>query len=1216
MRVKKRGLWCLQVGFTVMLSGLFASHLVYAQVDAGSVRGIVRNEAGEGAPGAEVILKNEDTALERSIHSRSDGTYIFTPVQAGTYTLTVRLKGFVPESLGRLSVGIGQNVYASFALHGEKPEGETSSSVPSAPPPAARNFYAYGMMSSGQVTALPLFLRDYSVLAQVLADVTRPQQTNHGLETNGAFIANGVGFSQNNYLLDGVDNNVRSVDFLAGAPYAVLPSEDAVAEFRVQSGDYNAAVGGSAGAVLNTNIRSGGNKVHGSFWDYYGNDVFNAADFFDNASNVNAAPLRKNQFGVALGGPLVIPKYSKGQTKTFFFADYQGTRMHLGVPEITTVPTLAERSSGFTDYSDLITAQPNCTRGPDLVGRTISCGTILDPATTRLVIEGGTDPVTHNVATGTGYVRDPFPGNILPGTRVDATAAALLGLYPAPTRLGIYDNYTTNAYRSQNENSYDVRLDHSLGPHDQSFVRVSYYDAPIRQDGPFTTGGGGNGVADGGGYTQVSRSFNAVLNESHVFSANTVNDFRIGYSHIHAARVQPFASDLNNIPNQHGIAAIPQVPGNGGLPTLNIGIFSPLGSSPFLYADDYDSTTQIVDNVSKVVGAQIWHFGGEARYLRAATTEPPYSRGQFTFNGNFTSIPNILDATTGAAQFALTPAITTVPNGVNYVGGPNQVLASNISNIDDRRYYLAGYFNDDWRVDHKLTVNLGVRWDWVGPMWEGFGAEAQFVPGPMGTAEYEIPIQAELITTQGQTPAEPFALSTAFTNALSNEQIKLVYAHRGQFGTASKMNIGPRLGWAYQMTPKLVIRGGGGLYYGGLQNEGILANLGGNYPFQLNYAFNSPNDASPIVYPYSGSYATIEQGLVGVTLQPANADPNSMVLRSYQTSYKDPYTMSARVAASYQVGANSAVEIAYAGSLGRHLPVNPGWNLPTEILRPGETAQSFAPYPTFAYGSSYLQTEGSSYYHSGAITYSQKMIHGLSLLANFTYSDTRTDARDLIFPGGEQPYRAPYISGFGIHQDYGWANFDVRRALHISGGYDLPAGKGKRFFSGGGIISKVLSDWSLHWIFTAESGPPVTVPCTITTAAGEGCYALLVGSPGTLSVNQFWSPSAFLDPIAATSTGQLNSSGTADFTPLGGAPAQAVSPGIRRLDLALHKDVRLSEKTRIQFRVESYNVTNHPNFAAPSVLNYDDPTNFGLIGATRDNPYDPRQIQFALKIYF
>ena len=1216
MRVEKRGLWCLLLGLAIMLSGLFASHLVHAQVASSSVRGIIRDEAGAGAPGAEVVLKNEDTATERTTHSRGDGTYVFTPVAAGTYTLRVRLKGFVPAGMGHLAVPIGQDVVANFSLQGEKGEGETSSSAPAPPPPAAPNAYVYGVMPSERVTALPSVNRNYSELVEIFAGVTRPQETHTGLATNGAFIASGVGFAHNNYLLDGVDNNNRTVDFLTGTPSAVLPAEDGVQEFRLQSGDYGPALGGSAGAVINTNTRSGSNQIHGNVWEFYGNDAFNASDFFDNASNVNVAPMKKNQFGAAIGGPLTIPNFYNGKNKTFLFVDYQGTRMHLGVPETTTVPTLAERSSGFTNYSDLLTAQPNCTRGADLLGRTFNCGTILDPATTRLVILGGVDPVTGGTATGTGYVRDPFQGNILPGTRVDPTGAALLGLFPAPTRLGIYDNYTTNAYRSQNDNSYDVRLDHTIGTRDHAFARVSYDDTPIQQDGPFTVSGGGGGVADGGGYTQLARSYNIALNETHTISANTVNDFRVGYTHVHASRAQPFASDLNNIPEQHGIAAIPQVIGNGGLPTLDVGIYSPLGSSPFLYADDHDATIQVVDNVSKVVGSQIWHFGGEARYLRTDTVEPPYSRGKFTFSGNFTSIPNILDASTGAAQLVLAPTATTVPNGVNDVGGPNQVLASNISNIADRRYYLAGYFNDDWRVDPKLTVNLGVRWDWVGPTWENYGDEAKFVPGPIGSAQYEIPDQAAMKTTAGLTPAQPFPLSTPFTNALTNEQIKLAYVHRGQLMTVSKKNISPRLGLAYQLTPKLVIRAGGGMYYDGLQNEGVLSNLGGNYPFQLNYAFNSPNDAQPIIFPYSGSYATIEQGLVGVTLQVPTADPNNMVLRSYQTAYQTPYAISARASAAYQLGEDTAVELAYAGSIGHHLPVNPGGNLPTEILRPGETAQSFAPYPTFAYDSSFLQTEGASYSHSGSVTVTHRFSHGLNALANYTYSDTRTDARDLIFPGGEQPYRAPYLSDFGINKDYGWANFEVRHAVHVSGSYDLPAGKGRRYFSGGGIITKVLGDWSLHWVFTLQSGLPVTIPCDITTSAGEGCYALLVGNPGGGSANKFWSAAAFANPVAAASTGQLNSSALPDVSVLGGAPGQAFGPGIKRLDLSIHKDIRLSERTRVEFRVEGFNVMNHPNFAAPSVLNFSDPTNFGLIGATRDNPYDPRQIQFALRINF
>ncbi len=1179
--------WLLVVG--VVWWGLLVGGRGYAQVDTGMVEGTVLDESGAGVAHAQVTLKNATTLSSRTVSTGEDGTYIFAPVPVGTYTLKATSEGFAPGVEQDVRVSAGEHAKVDVPLHhagANMPEARTWTS-----PGAGGN-----TVRAGSLTELPLERQSYPLLARLLPGVTRPQQTGNGLRASGSFVANGVRFGQNIYLLDGIENNSHLTGNLTGFSYVVQPAADAIREFTVQSPAYNALAGGGAGAVLNATTKSGGSEYHGSAWEYYGNDALDAADFFDNAAGVGRAALHKNQFGVELGGPLPFPGSDKKNPKTFFFADYQGTRLHQGVPETATVPTLAERQSGFMNFSDLLSAQSGCTRGPDLLGRTLDCGTILDPSTTRLVLGGGTDPVTGLTATGTGFVRDPFAGNVIPSNRMDPTAAAILSLYPLPTSEGIYNNYTTNAYRKQTFNSFDARVDQNFSPQDRAFLRLSALDAPETQAGPFA------GVADGGGYTQIFRSYNAELSETHTFSPSLINQFRLGFNRIHAARVQPYANDLSNIPYQYGIQAIPQLVGNGGLPTLDIGILSPLGSSPNLYANDYETTWQISDGVTKQYGSHMLQAGADFQRIDTSTYQPPYSRGVFGFSGNYTSVPNLLDASTGIAQFLLTPVATTVTNGVNLVGGPSQVLASDMSGIEDRRLYAGLYAQDHWQATPRLTMELGVRVDYYRPPSENYSAEANFIPGLPGSgAQYLIPV--------GQ---EQTALSTVFTDALTASGIALNYTSRGNLVQAKTYNIAPRIGWAYRVSHKLVVRGGVGIYYGGPENAGVLANLGGNYPFQVNYAFTSPTDGAPIIYPFTGANATLEGGMGSITLNPALGSPNRLVLRGIQQHWQDPYTIGLSVRGDYQLDDASSVELGYAGSLGRHLEVNTGLNLPGVILRPGENPQAFVPFPTFAYGSSFLQTQGSSYYHSLQFTYRRSLSHGLSMLANYSYSKTRTDAHDLLYSAGDQPYRAAGIAGLGIHFDYGLANFDVRNALHVSGSYELPFGKGKSFLSGGGWTNELAGNWTAQWVLTMESGQPVTIPCTITTAAGEGCYALLSGSAtsGAQTVSHYWNAAAFANPTPATSTGQT------DYTPLGGAPSQVVGPGLGRLDFSLHKTLRTSDNTHVEFRIEAFNVTNHPNFALPSVLNFSDPANFGQISSTVDAPNDARQIQLAVRFYF
>ena len=1231
---------------TLLVCIVFGCECASAQVDSGTVVGTVRNPAGDGAHGAKVFLKNEGTSITKSTYTRGDGTYIFTPVKIGTYSVSVELQGFVPAFQTGVVVEIQQQAVVNFNLVAS--QAASGASVSSGSTASYTYVPSDKVLSAEALRTLPVYSRNFTFLSQVVSGTGPSVETSTGLATTGSFAANGVQPYQNNYLLDGADNNDRFPDFVPGTAYEVLPAMDAIEEFRVQSPTYSAAIGGGSGVAVNATTKSGTNEFHGSAWDYFSNDAINAADFFDNAMALKRAELRKNQFGATLGGPLNIPNFYNGKNKTFFFADYQGTKFRQGIPTVATVPTVAELTSGYTDFSDLISGQPKCTSGPDLLGRTWNCGTILDPATTRLLTTGQPDPITGYSASATGYVRDPFPGNLIPAKRVDPVAAGLLKLYPVPTITGIYNNYARNAYSRGDANQFDARIDHHMSDRNQVFARLSYLNNPHLQSGPFP------GVADGGGYTQTATALNGVLSETHVISTTLINELRLAGNWMHAERVQAYANDLTDIPAQYGITGVPQLTGNGGLSTINVGIYSQLGSSPFLYANDYNTTLQVSDSISKIRGPRHTIQGGvEAMEIKAATIQPPYSRGEFGFSGNYTSIPNVLDASTGAAQFVLIPERASIPYGQNNVGGPNRVFASNITNIDNRRYYFAAYLQDEWKNRPKLTITLGARWEYFQPWWQRYSAEANFIPGSTGNSQYVIP-SGRGFDTLPCGPAYPTTcatsyintLSTNFTNTLTNDGITLDYAHRSSLVETQRFNIAPRVGIAYQLTPKAVVRLGYGMFYGGLQNEGVQANLGSNYPFGVNYRYTSPNDGSPIVYPSTLSNATLEQGLAPVRLSAQVATATGLALGGIQRNFKNPYTQSVDLTVQYQRGTNDLIEFSLVGSTGSHLLINPGLNEVGEMLPTFQDRQAYQPWLNFAYGSSYLATTGNNRYTSGQLQYVRNLGHGLSFLANYTYAENWTDALDFFNLASPQTYRAPYIQSFGLKGDYQQADFNVRSALHFSGGYDLPFGRGEKNSSkgggavprndwlhlpglphhlprphvphvdmpSGGLKARVLGGWTINWILTVESGQPMTIPCTVTTASGAGCDAMLVQganpNAGPHNVNQFWSPAAFYNPAVTTSTGQSN------LWPLGGAPTQVYGPDLRRLDAALRRSFQITEKVRVDIRAEVYNAMNHPYFAPPSNLNFLNTTNFGRISSTRDNPNDARAIQFGIRFYF
>src|SRR6266581_2223412 len=363
----------------IFVALLFAATPLSAQVDTGAILGTVTDASGAAVSGASVTLTNQGTNAALTTTTAVDGGYKFTPVRIGTYKIKVSLQGFQTVEKRDITVNVGADVVVDFAL---KPGSVTVL--------ATQDASVGQVIDSRNVNSLPLNGRNFTFLAQLAPGVNSPQADTRGNAATGAFAANGLRPAQNNYLLDGIDNNSDTVDFLNGTNYVVLPPLDAVEEFKVQTSDFSAEFGRSGAAVLNATIKSGTNSFHGAIWEFFRNDKLDAADFFENAGGRPKGALRQNQFGFSAGGPVIIPKAFNGRNKLFFFGDYEGLRRRQGTILTGTVPTLLERNSNYTNFLDLITqvgAIPNCpaTQGSgtrcDVLNREIPLGTILDPAT-------------------------------------------------------------------------------------------------------------------------------------------------------------------------------------------------------------------------------------------------------------------------------------------------------------------------------------------------------------------------------------------------------------------------------------------------------------------------------------------------------------------------------------------------------------------------------------------------------------------------------------------------------------------------------------------------------------------------------------------------------------------------------------------------------------------------------------------------------------------
>jgi hypothetical protein len=1201
--------------------------------------GTVTDASGASVSGANVTLTNEGTSAELSTTTGPDGSFKFSPVRVGSYKISASFQGFQTIVQHGIAVNVGQNVVVNFSLQPGSVS-ETVSVESTVPVLQSQDASVGQVVDSKGVNDLPLNGRNFTFLAQLAAGVNTPQADTRGNAATGAFAANGLRPAQNNYLLDGIDNNSDTVDFLNGTNFVVLPPVDAVQEFKVQTSGFSAEYGRSGAAVLNATIKSGTNELHGTAWEFFRNDVLDAANTFENSTNVKKGALRQNQFGVSAGGPII-------KNKIFIFGDYEGLRRVQGTVLNGQVPTALERSSGYTNLTDLLTQGGTVN---DALGRTFSNGTVLDPATTRAVTLGAVDPRTGLVATKTGFVRDPFQNglcplstvnysgavaalcglNMIPAGRIDQNAIALLNLYPIPTTSATRGNNFGNSPKLfEHRNAFDTRMDINFNEKNQLFFRFSYVDDPQFIPGIF------GGTADGGGFQQGDQTANAqqsALAYTHTFNPTLINVARVGFNYLHTSRVSPKASDLSNIPGNYGILGIPQESLNGGLPAFGFNGLQTLGSNAFLPSDEVSSTFQLTDDVTKIYGKHTFKAGFEWQHVKFSTLQPPWSRGEFDFKGTYTDVPGLTSGNTGIAQMLLTPIASAIPGGIDYVGGPNNVYVSNISLTDNGKNYYGLYANDDWRITNKLTLNLGLRWDMFQPVYEHHGNQANFIPdgAPAGGPAYLIPAGKNANN-----------LSTSFKDLLATDGIALEI---DKFGGRSlvqgqKDNFAPRFGFAYQANPKLVVRGGFGIFYNGFENRGFSPNLGENYPFQFNFNFFNPDAGHPInnfagcatATPTGGP--TLETGFSCTPLSPLQVNASGLALRGIQYKYDTPYSMGGNLTVQYQLTSSMSLQAAYVTSLARHLEVFPGNNRPTSIQPSSVAVKGLIPFPDFGVNNSQAETEGSSHYHGLQTRVENQYKNGLSFLVSYTYAKVMSDATDLLNGGSDHVgYIAPSVPGVGIHYNYGLANFDIRNVFHFSGSYELPFGKGKKFMTdASGATDKLIGGWSIQWITTLQDGQPITLSCVNNSVQSLNCGALFTGQPlrlgihtdGNGAISWFGNPAAFKDPTPCTVAGSCS------VANLGGV-TQVPGPGFHRLDFSIFKDIPITERYRLQFRTEFFNITNHPNYNAPgfggngvvaisgstNYTNTSSKTNFGEIGSTRDDPYDPRQIQFALKFIF
>jgi hypothetical protein len=1194
---------------------------LHGQVDTGSLTGTVTDSTGAKIVGALITLRNTDSGVVVKVPTTTTGTYFFGGLKAGTYSLEATQNGFKTYK----TVGIQIHVQQKENIDIQLQVGVNSESVTVTTTDAAliqtEDATLGQTVDKETVDEMPLNGRNWASLGQIAAGVTTATTSvggNAGMASAAWYVVNGVNFWQNDFRLNGINNNVEVYGGSQGNTNAsITPPPDAIQEFKLQTGDFSAEFGHSAGGVINAVIKSGGNRVRGDLWEYVRNNDFDANDYFNKQNGLPRSPYHQNQFGGTVGGPVFIPKLYDGRNKTFFFFDYQGTRIVQPNGSTSTVPTALKTSSGFTNLEDLITYSNGATTPPqtDALGRIFPLGTVFDPATTRTVAANSVEPISglQNTSSSGVSVRDPFYTggsvggitdfttmasrlNQLPANRLDQNAIKILGLFPAPKTAGISNNYYQNAGGTSTTNQYDIRIDQNFGTKD---VLFGVFD---RQNLEFTVPNSLPGIANGQGFgfgTNPTPDYAVAVGYSHTFTPTLVNELHFGFNH-DVANVIPNEGNTMGIPAQFGIKGIPQVPGNGGLPMINIGGLSGLGVAGWVPTIQTIYSTELSDNVTKVYGSHAFKVGYQLDILQGDIIQPAYAKGSFNYSGQFTSIPDIGYNTTGIADALLIPAPSSV-GGVTNVGGLSSYGGSNYAAVNDRRYYMGTYFQDDWKVTPLLTLNLGIRWDRTTPYAEVDGKQANFIGSNGGNGLggiYYIP------NNTCKTP-----MSTSFSTLLAKDGISVKCISGLTTGNAQYSNFAPRVGFAYRFLPRAVIRGGYGIAYGALGNIGFGGTLGTNYPFNFNIGGSAPNSTTPLLLS-NGATATMENTFAVIDLQdPISVNPaNGIGLYGRQFNFQTPYTQTMNLAVQFQLGQTDAIQVGYVGTLGRHLDVQGTTNSPSAIVAPGANLYSYIPNPDFGPSSSYETTNGASAYNALQVIYTRQLSHGLSVLANYTFSKCFSDQAVINVGHG---LRAQWLPGFGIKGDYALCDTDATQVVHVSGTYQMPVGRGRQFLARANKATDlVLGGWAFNYIITDQGGQPFTIGCPVSTTAFFGCNANVVAGQnlyaGAHNQKQWLNPAAFATPPIATAA-------SATVASLGGKAMQARGPSYINLDASIFKDFHLNEQTKLQFRAEAFNLANHPQFNNPGNLDYTNASNFSEITSERGTR---RLVQFALKLYY
>jgi hypothetical protein len=1049
-----------------------ASVLAFAQENAATITGQVQDSTGAGVVGASVTARNVQTGLERTVVTNDSASYTLPLLPIGKYDLSSEKQGFQKVVQTGIVLQIDQHARVDFKLN----VGATSSTVQvtaEVPLTQTDSSSSGAVIDNRKVVELPLNGRQFYSLALLTPGVAPPAQGSI-LSFRGGFNVAGASELNNNFTLNGLDNNNQ----LLSAP-AFRPSIDAIEEFKIVTGIFPAEYGRNSGSQVIVTTKSGTNGFHGTGFEFLRNQILDGKNYFTPAGTKPV--FRQNQFGGTLGGPII-------RNKTFFFASYEGTRSSQQITALTNVPTLAMVNGDFSGISRAI----------------------IDPR------------------TGKG-----FPNNVIPTNRIDPAGQFLARLYPAPTTptaAGALptSNYTFNEPQVDSLNLGSLRIDHSFSEKD--VLNASYNDF---EDNTLTQNNNvcGSRVVPGFDCTVLLLARLGGLTETHSFSPNVINEFKLAYSEFQ----NPRATNDQSITflQTFGITGTrADGPPRTGVPSTTVNGFASLGEPTNFPQVRTDHTYQLADNLSWNVGAHFLKFGGDFHRFQSNGTIVGNGRGSFTFNAQTTA------PTSGYAFADL------------LLGLPTSTARSPLSpRIYDRTGIYAGFLEDDWKVTRRFTLNLGLRYEYNVPTFEKYNTLSNFNPS---TGRIDV-------AGQNGVPASLWE--------------------------ANAYDIQPRFGFSWQPfhSSQTVVRGGYGIFY----NAPSLNNVNSgpqqsNAPFVSAQTFNS-SFAAPITL--SNPYP------------PAAAGAGSLTLSAFNRHQPDAKIQQWNLNIQRELTHNLVLEVGYQGSKGTHLPLL--YNINQPLPGPGTVAQKQAlrPYPQFG-NITFLDAVGNSSFNGLLTKLQQRYSNGLSFLLSYAYGKSIDNTPGT--PYNVTPSRSSAEDPTNFRRERGLSGFDLRHRFVFSPVYELPFGTGKSFLNSNRYANWIAGGWQVSGILSVQSGRPFTALVSTDNAnvLGNVDRPNIVGdaNAGPKTVQQWINVSAFqLAPFGTFGNAGRNN---------------LIGPGLTNLDLSLARNFQIVERVSLQFRAESFNIANHPNFDLPSQT-------FGVPGfGSITSAEAPRQIQFGLKLRF